>query len=137
MNSQPYDIFYKTRLVWHSILEKIKAEKHVFSRFSQPCAFSYMSKFACVTYILHHLAFLVCCRPAFFSIPGIGIQWQNGTKFHAFQHVLGALSYCQKCFKHQYSSYFIAFCLAFYCILSCVQRHISLHLAAKCTAFWC
>ena len=34
MNSQPYDIFYKTRLVWHSILEKIKAEKHVFSRFS-------------------------------------------------------------------------------------------------------
>ena len=34
MNSQSYDIFYKTRLVWHSILEKIKAEKHVFSRFS-------------------------------------------------------------------------------------------------------
>ena len=31
---QSYDIFYKTRLVWHSILEKIKAEKHVISRFS-------------------------------------------------------------------------------------------------------
>ena len=33
-NSQSYDIFYKTHLVWHSILEKIETEKHVFSRFS-------------------------------------------------------------------------------------------------------
>ena len=33
MNSQSYDIFYKTHLVWPSILEKIKAEKQVFSRF--------------------------------------------------------------------------------------------------------
>ena len=31
---QYYDIFYKTHLDCHSILEKIKAEKHVFSRFS-------------------------------------------------------------------------------------------------------
>ena len=43
--SQSYDIFYKTHPACHSILEKIKVEKHVISRYSQLCAFKISSKF--------------------------------------------------------------------------------------------
>ena len=32
---------------------------------------------------------------------------------------------------------FVAFCLAFWCILQCVLVHITLHFGAYCSAFWC
>ena len=38
-------MFYKTWLIWPSILEKIKVEKHVISPYSQSCAFKISSKF--------------------------------------------------------------------------------------------
>ena len=38
---------------------------------------------------------------------------------------------------HHFTSRFVAFCLAFWCILQCVLVHIALRFGAKCSAFWC
>ncbi len=123
------------RSIFRSVLAKILVKKQVKSRFFYPFAPWLLSIFKPRTCILHHFTFLVWLKTHYRFRP---ITHFQTLKPHFLMAILPLLALCfmvLKGFVYTIAVDVYAFCLAFSCILHCVQHQNTLHLAPKHIAF--
>ena len=128
-------MLYKTYSVCHTILAKILIKKQVKSHYFQSFKPWGLSIFKPITCILHHFAFLICCRHVIFSIPITSIQSLKLHFLMAFLPFLAMFLMVREGFIYTVATYFYAFRLAFCSIQPCVLQQKALHLAPKRTSF--
>ena len=120
---------------YRTVLAKILVKKQVKSRFFYLFAPWLLSIFKPRTCILHHFAFLVGRQLEIFQPPNSHFL---PLKSHFFTAILPLLAMCfivPRGFVYAIGVNVYAFCLAFSCILHCVQHQNTLRLAPKQTVF--
>ena len=125
----------QNRSNFHFVLAKMLVEKQVKLHYFQSFMSSVLSIFKRKTCILHHLAFLDWLPSHDFSSPNTHFQHLKPRILMAILPLSAMFFMALKGFVYAIAVYVYAFCLAFCCILPCVQQQNALHLAAFYLAF--